>query len=346
MKKNSLAAGLMAGLLLTGCKSTYTVGKDISASDIKDFYYTYSNINYNAFYQRYRFYPENGNMMFFHETRKRENDYGPTTEEDTTLTGTSILTDDEWKTVYVLLSDGTVTKRKDDPSAGGSGPWLYLYWTKDKDKYQVFEFSSQKKQADFVTFCENLAMRDYVPSSDIDEEGWYVYPVTASSDSWDSLSYEEKIKACRIPEDTLSSLSDPALVKAVADYPLLDELYEYDDPEYVIGFFPDDCAAYQEILNREDPAHIILSGLRDLPSFGNSRQDQHIRDTLGLLVLFDERLDGSFTEEEAEELAELTDYALIMDTEEACDQEYDFIRSITFKDGSEAAVLWFADGRP
>lgn len=136
---------------------TKTVGKDILTDDITDFYYTEENINYDAYYQRYRFYAEDGNHMFFHETRERKDDYGPCTEADTTLIGTIELTDDQWLEFTNLVSGGTVKARGDSADSGGTGPWLYLYWTGDKDKYQEFSFESYETQAEFEEFCLTLA---------------------------------------------------------------------------------------------------------------------------------------------------------------------------------------------
>ncbi len=143
--------------LFSGAK---TVGKDIPVSDITDFYYTEENINYDAFYQRYRFYVEDGKHMFFHETRERKDEYGPCTEDDTTLTGTIELTDDQWSQFSDLVSGGTVKSREDSADAGGIGPWLYLYWTNDKGKYQQFSFDSYGTQTKFEEFCLSLAPKD------------------------------------------------------------------------------------------------------------------------------------------------------------------------------------------
>ena len=159
-------------VLLTGCvakegstdmplfSNVKTVGKDILISDITDFYYTEENINYNAYYQRYRFYVEDGKHIFFHETRKRKDDYGPCTEDDTTLTGTIELTDDKWSEFTELVSGGTVKARKDSADAGGTGPWLYLYWKNDKGKYQQFAFDSYNTLAEFEAFCFELTSAD------------------------------------------------------------------------------------------------------------------------------------------------------------------------------------------
>ena len=140
-------------------KSELVVGKDIRAEDITDFYYTYENINYNAFYQRYRFYTEDGKYMFFHETRERPDEYGPATEEDTTLTGCFDLQEAEWKQFLGYLKDGTVKPRSEDVTTGDSGPWTYLYWTGDESIYQEYSFSSGSMGGEFKAFCESLAAR-------------------------------------------------------------------------------------------------------------------------------------------------------------------------------------------
>lgn len=169
MKTRLLIIGILLCTMLTGCGSgedtevmtlpgkTRTVGTDIDVNDITDFYYTEENINYDAYYQRYRFYVEDGRHMFFHETRERRNDYGPCTEEDTTLTGTIELTDDQWGTFTGLVSGGMVRAREESADSGSSGPWLYLYWTGDKGKYQMFSFASYENEKKFEDFCLSLA---------------------------------------------------------------------------------------------------------------------------------------------------------------------------------------------
>lgn len=135
------------------------VGKDIQKEDITDFYYTVSNINYDAFYQRYWFYIEDGKHIFFHETRERKNDYGPCTEDDTTLIGTIELTDDQWDEFYDFVIGGKVKAREESADSGSEGPWLYLYWTNDKSKIQQFSFESYEKQKRFEDYCKTLVQR-------------------------------------------------------------------------------------------------------------------------------------------------------------------------------------------
>ena len=136
------------------------VGTDIDFEDITDFYYTKENINYNAYYQRYRFYVEDGKHLFFHDTRERKDDYGPCTEEDTIQIGTIELSDDQWSEFTALVNGGTVIAREESTDTGSRGPWLYLYWTNDKSKYQQFSFESYETEAKFEEFCLMLAPKD------------------------------------------------------------------------------------------------------------------------------------------------------------------------------------------
>ena len=163
-----IALILLVGAALSGCgrnggsgmgslSKDYVVGKDIAYEDISDFYYTYENINYNANYLRYRFYLENGKRMFFYERRERPNDYGPATENDRTAMGTVELSDNDWSKFCGFVKDGVVVKRKDSAETGDSGPWLYLYWKKDKDVYREFSFSSYEQLLSFEDFCRSLA---------------------------------------------------------------------------------------------------------------------------------------------------------------------------------------------
>ena len=146
--------------LFGGCgkkiKETIT-NRKIPFDDVTEFYYTYENINFNASFQRYRFYREGGKYMFQHETREKPGEYGPTTEEDITNTGTFELTAEEWKDFLSLLKDGTVKARKDSGESGETGPWMFIYWRNDKEKYQVFAFPSYDARVCFEEFCSAIA---------------------------------------------------------------------------------------------------------------------------------------------------------------------------------------------
>lgn len=153
-----LAALMACGLY--GCKKAFVVGRDIKPEEVTEFYYTYSNINFDARYQRYHFYAEDNRYMFFHETREKKNNYGPLTEKDTTAAGTRELTAEEWEELMSYLNGGTVIRRQEDASSGDSGPWLYLYWKKDKGEIQEYSFEKPGTVLAFEEFCRSLAQSD------------------------------------------------------------------------------------------------------------------------------------------------------------------------------------------
>lgn len=163
---NYLMLGLGVSTLLFGCggcgqkdAGETITNRNIPVGDVTEFYYTYENINFNAFYQRYRFYVEDGRYLFRYETRERPNRYGPTTEEDITSSGTLELTAEEWMNAMTLLKDGKVSKRTDSAESGSSGPWTYIYWKNDKSRYQQFAFSSYEDRETFEACCSALAQK-------------------------------------------------------------------------------------------------------------------------------------------------------------------------------------------
>ena len=162
MKKIAILVLCLALLLpILGCsqpeKSVYVMGVDIEPEDITEFYYTVSTSTFPPHYQRYRFYKEDGAYKFFHETR--EGDRFPLTEADATITGTVMLSGDQWSDFLVLLVGGRVIARQEHLDSGDDGPWLYLYWTGDKGDIQEFSFVSYETRLAFESLSESLCGR-------------------------------------------------------------------------------------------------------------------------------------------------------------------------------------------
>ncbi len=258
MKKSSaVILGLIIAFLVIGCgaakepgemsllNGNKIVGKDIGKDDITDFYYTVENINYDAFYQRYRFYVEDGKHMFFHETRERKDDYGPCTEEDTTLTGTIELTDNQWSGFFDLVSGGTVKAREESADAGDDGPWLFLYWVNDKGKYQQFSFDSYGTQKEFVDFCLSLVPESEKGTNRSDEEDMTPMP---------SLVVNVGEKAFSIAPADNSSAEE--FLKRVNQGGLTIDMYDYGDFEKV-GDLPWDLPVNDEKITTV-PGDVIL----------------------------------------------------------------------------------------
>ena len=133
-------------------------GISIMQGDIADFYYTYDWVGYNARYQRYRFYVEDGEYKFYHETRGIEGDYGWASEADITASGTVILSIYEWDEFLRCLSEGSAKDSEDSLLVGDSGPWMYLYYRSgDTTKRKEYHFASPEQQVAFEEFCQSLA---------------------------------------------------------------------------------------------------------------------------------------------------------------------------------------------
>lgn len=161
---------ILFGVLLTGCtgkkdgeeekrdtivkKKTMIVGKDIIENDFNEFFYTYATTTYPPEFQRYRFYMEDGEYMFYHE--KREGDSVFLTEDDITVNGSMKLSEEEWQIFWDYMKKGTVKKRTSSDASGGKGPWLYLYWDGDEEIIQEFSFDEYDTVLDFEQFCIDL----------------------------------------------------------------------------------------------------------------------------------------------------------------------------------------------
>ena len=144
-------------IILVGCtmfEKRFIVGKNISIEDINEFYYTYSTSTNPAEYQRYHFYKQDNNYYFFHDYRTGS--AFPLSEKYRVRSDRINIDEDKWKQLYSLLEDGIVTSRKENIESGSSGPWLYLYWKSDKNKYQEFSFKSYEKLKEFEEFCKSM----------------------------------------------------------------------------------------------------------------------------------------------------------------------------------------------
>ena len=133
-----------------------TVGTDIPAAEITEFYCTTATSTNPAYWRQYRFYMEGEQWRFFHETR--QGSQWPLTGADTvTDCGARKLSQQEYEQFAESISGGSVTKRTENADSGSRGPWFYLYWKGDKGKYQQFAFADYTAQQNFEQLCAELA---------------------------------------------------------------------------------------------------------------------------------------------------------------------------------------------
>lgn len=130
------------------------VGSDIAFEELTDFYYTYDASTNPPFFQRYRFYVEDGKHFFYHETR--EGGGWPQTDEDITRSGIVELTDAQWTAFCSLLRGGMASRREERLDDGDAGPWLFIYWRGGEEEGREFSFASYADKTAFEEFCAAL----------------------------------------------------------------------------------------------------------------------------------------------------------------------------------------------
>ena len=141
------AAMIMENALIGSIEST-----DPMFDGFTDFYYTYDASSFPPYYQRYRFYVEDGEYFFYHETR--EGDEWPQTEEDITASGTVKLTENDRRDFFALLEGGTIKEPEITDGDGSAGPWTYIYRGNGQEEYA---FPSYSARLAFEEFCEGLS---------------------------------------------------------------------------------------------------------------------------------------------------------------------------------------------
>ena len=102
------------------------------------------------------------------------------------------------------------------------------------------------------------------------------YLIKPGTEEWMKLgTVENKVEACRIPEETLKQMSNDELIEAVLDYPFLVNIYIFGtQSEAVYGVAEDlyeECDALRELLSRRD-------GEEDLRAFWEKRMENPPKD--------------------------------------------------------------------
>lgn len=101
-----------------------------------------------------------------------------------------------------------------------------------------------------TAFAMNTTEQPLTPYT-IDEP--YIYPIQPGTDAWNALdNLEQKIAACHISEDILCKMTTEALLETVLNYPLLVNIFFYDNVDIgiaaVSAYFP----GLDELFSRND----------------------------------------------------------------------------------------------
>ena len=104
------------------------------------------------------------------------------------------------------------------------------------------------------------------------EEEKYKYAITVESDDWFDYSVLEKNKMLEIDNQTTSEMSDEELVRAIADYPYLIDIYVCDTMDEGLKQFGETCNAFCVLMKRQSGAEafikyskIIINEMKEKP---------------------------------------------------------------------------------
>lgn len=110
-------------------------------------------------------------------------------------------------------------------------------------------FSCVKKE--FPRNEENLSMEEKILG--------YDYPVKPGTEQWKKLANSaEKIKACQIPPSILTKLTTEELVNTCLRYPLLQNIYAFNNIQRGVDKLIDDFNGMRELLKRKDGYKAVL----------------------------------------------------------------------------------------
>ena len=90
-------------------------------------------------------------------------------------------------------------------------------------------------------------------NSDYTVDTAYEYPIVPGTPEWNELdSLDEKIAVCHVDDRLLASMTTPALLETVLNYPLLINMYAYSYPEMGIDAISQYFNGLNLLFERED----------------------------------------------------------------------------------------------
>lgn len=97
-----------------------------------------------------------------------------------------------------------------------------------------------------------------------DSEGNVIYPITPLSAEWKERTYAENRNATNIPKTILEPLSTRQLLELALDYPFALDIFAYDDFSKGFDNLVNSTNVYNELLQREDLADVLIADFNEL----------------------------------------------------------------------------------
>lgn len=109
-----------------------------------------------------------------------------------------------------------------------------------------------------------LLMVPIAAFSQNDTPSWE-FPVKPGTLNWKTLKNNaEKVEACQVPKDVLPLLKTPELIQTCLTYPLLPDMFAFNNIKDGFQKFEDDFNGFRELINREDASIELLKLYRRL----------------------------------------------------------------------------------
>lgn len=86
----------------------------------------------------------------------------------------------------------------------------------------------------------------------------YEYPLTPADSDWASLSYLEQLNACDMPIEMLSGCSTEELADLVLNYPLLGDIFAFDNIDLAIEHLINTSNICEEFFSRDDITDLLI----------------------------------------------------------------------------------------
>ena len=120
----------------------------------------------------------------------------------------------------------------------------------------------------------------------------FEYSITPEDAMWDEFgTVEDKIEACRIPQNVLNSMTDEQLVQAVLDFPFLCDVFLYSSTEEGVQNLEEICDAYAELLRRDNAKEILMNSVNNrasLQTINLSAEEEVKNEALAALIVYQE----------------------------------------------------------
>lgn len=87
----------------------------------------------------------------------------------------------------------------------------------------------------------------------------WTYPVMPGTEQWKAFqSHQEMLEACQIPKSVLQSISTERLLQLCLDYPLLLDIYAFNQISNGFNSFYSSFNGIQELIKRQDALDVLL----------------------------------------------------------------------------------------